>query len=154
MATVEKSIEIDVPVRTAYNQYTQFEEFPRFMEGVKEVRQLDDTHLHWVAEISGDTHEWDAEITEQEPDQLIAWRSLDGKTNSGRVTFRPMGEKRCEVTVRLDWDEEGLTEKLGSTFGFDDRRVKGDLERFKEMIEERGVESGAWRGEVHQGSTR
>jgi uncharacterized membrane protein len=154
MATVEKSIEIDVPVRTAYNQFTQFEEFPRFMEGVEEVRQVDDTHLHWIADIAGKTHEWDAEITEQRPDEVIAWRSLDGKTNSGHVTFRPMGENRCEVTVRMGWDEEGLTEKLGSTFGFDDRRVKGDLERYKEMIEQRGVETGAWRGEVHQGSTR
>ena len=150
MATVNESIEIDVPVSTAYNQWTQFEEFPKFMEGVESVRQLDDTHLHWVAEFRGQRHEWDAEITEQEPDRVIAWRALDGKYNSGRVRFEPLGEGRTRVDVELMWEPEGIKEELGSALGADSRRVKGDLERFKELVESRGVETGAWRGEVHQ----
>jgi len=151
MATVNESIEIDVPVSTAYNQWTQFEEFPKFMEGVESVRQLDDTHLHWVAEFGGQRHEWDAEITEQEPDRVIAWRALEGKYNSGRVRFEPLGEGRTRVDVELMWEPEGIKEELGSALGADSRRVKGDLERFKELVESRGVETGAWRGEVRQG---
>jgi uncharacterized membrane protein len=151
MATVNESIEIDVPVTTVYNQWTQFEEFPKFMEGVESVRQLDDTHLHWVAELGGQRHEWDAEITEQEPDRVIAWRARDGKYNSGRVRFEPLGEGRTRVDVELMWEPEGIKEELGSALGADSRRVKGDLERFKELVERRGVETGAWRGEVHQG---
>jgi uncharacterized membrane protein len=151
MATVNESIEVDVPVSTAYNQWTQFEEFPKFMEGVESVRQLDDTHLHWVAELGGQRHEWDAEITEQEPDRVIAWRARDGKYNSGRVRFEPLGEGRTRVDVELMWEPEGIKEELGSALGADSRRVKGDLERFKELVERRGVETGAWRGEVHQG---
>jgi uncharacterized membrane protein len=151
MATVNESIEIDVPVSTAYNQWTQFEEFPKFMEGVESVRQKDDTHLHWVAEFGGQRNEWDAEITEQEPDRLIAWRALDGKYNSGKVRFEPLGESRTRVDVELMWEPEGIKEELGSALGADSRRVKGDLERFKELVESRGVETGAWRGEVRQG---
>jgi uncharacterized membrane protein len=151
MATVNEFIEVDVPVSTAYNQWTQFEEFPQFMEGVESVRQLDDTHLHWVAEFGGERHEWDAEITEQEPDRVVAWRARDGKYNSGRVRFEPLGSDRTRIDVELTWDPEGLKEELGSALGSDSRRVKGDLERFKELIERRGVETGAWRGEVHQG---
>ena len=151
MGKVSESIEIDVPVRVAYNQWTQFEEFPHFMEGVKEIRQLDDTHLHWVAEVGGRRHEWDAEITEQQPDERIAWRSVDGKTNTGLVTFRDLGGDRCEVGVELEWDDEGLMETLGSALGADSRRVQGDLERFKELVESRGRETGAWRGEVEHG---
>jgi uncharacterized membrane protein len=150
MATVNESIEIDVPVSTTYNQWTQFEEFPKFMEGVESVRQLDGTHLHWVAEFGGERHEWDAEITEQEPDRVIAWRALDGKYNSGRVRFEPLGEGRTRIEVELMWEPEGIKEELGSALGADSRRVKGDLERFKELVESRGVETGAWRGEVHQ----
>jgi uncharacterized membrane protein len=151
MATVTETIELDVPVSTAYNQWTQFEEFPKFMDGVESVRQLDDTHLHWVAEFGGERHEWDAEITEQEPDRVIAWRARDGKYNSGRVRFEPLGESRTRIDVELMWEPEGIKEELGSALGSDSRRVKGDLERFKELVESRGVETGAWRGEVHQG---
>jgi uncharacterized membrane protein len=151
MATVNESIEIDVPVSTAYNQWTQFEEFPKFMEGVESIRQVDDTHLHWVAELGGQRHEWDAEITEQEPDRVIAWRALEGKYNSGRVRFEPLDESRTRIDVELMWEPEGIKEELGSALGADSRRVKGDLERFKELVESRGVETGAWRGAVHQG---
>jgi uncharacterized membrane protein len=151
MATVNESVEVDVPVRTAYNQWTQFEEFPSFMEGVESVRQIDDTHLHWVAEIGGQRHEWDAEITHQEPDRRVAWRAQNGKYNSGKVTFEPVGENRTRINIEMTYDAEGFVESLGSALGADDRRVKGDLKRFKELVEERGAETGAWRGEVHQG---
>jgi uncharacterized membrane protein len=153
METIEKSIDIDVPVPTAYNQWTQFEEFPRFMEGVESVTQTDDTHLHWVAEIAGKRHEWDAEISEQRPDERIAWHSIDGKTNSGVVTFHRIDDTTTRIMVQMEWEPEGVTEKLGSATGADEARVRGDLERFKEMIESRGVETGAWRGEVDRGST-
>jgi uncharacterized membrane protein len=148
MSTIEQSIELEVPVHTAYNQWTQFEEFPRFMEGVEAVRQLDDRHLHWVAEFGGTRHEWDAEITEQRPDERVAWRNTDGKDNAGVVTFHKLDESRSRVMVQLDFVPEGIKEKLGDAMGAPDRRVKGDLERFKEMIEARGTETGAWRGEV------
>jgi uncharacterized membrane protein len=152
MQSIEESIEVGVPVSTAYNQWTQFEEFPQFMEGVDEVRQLDDTHLHWKASFGGKEHAWDAEITEQTPDQRIAWKSTDGKTNAGVVTFHKLDDSRTKVMLQLDWEAEGMLEALGSAVGSDDRRVKGDLDRFKELIESRGVESGAWRGEVEQTS--
>jgi uncharacterized membrane protein len=152
MPTIEESIDVEVPVRTAYNQWTQFEEFPRFMEGVEEVRQLDDTHVRWRASIGGDTEEWEAEITEQQPDQRVAWTATGGKQNAGLVTFQPLGADRTRVTVRMDWEEEGLMEKAGSALGFDSRRVQGDLDRFKELIEGRGQETGAWRGEVQAGT--
>jgi uncharacterized membrane protein len=148
MSTIEQSIELEVPVHTAYNQWTQFEEFPRFMEGVEAVRQLDDRHLHWVADFGGTRHEWDAEITEQRPDERVAWRNTDGKDNAGVVTFHKLDESRSRVMVQLDFVPEGIKEKLGDAMGAPDRRVKGDLERFKEMIEARGTETGAWRGEV------
>ena len=148
MPTIEQSIELDVPVRTAYNQWTQFEEFPRFMEGVEEVRQIDDSHLHWVAEIGGQREEWEAEITEQRPDERIAWVSTSGKGNAGVVTFHPLGAGRSKIVLQLEWESQGITEKLGSALGQDDRQVKNDLDRFKEMLEARGVETGAWRGEI------
>ena len=148
MSQIEESIEVNVPVQTAYNQWTQFEEFPRFMKGVQEVRQLDDTHLHWVAEIGGRKHEWDAEITEQKPDERVAWKSTDGKKNAGVVTFHRLSESSCKVMAQMDFEPEGIVEKIGSAVGADDRRVKDDLESFKELIEKRGRESGAWRGEV------
>ena len=154
MSRVEQSIEIDVPVRTAYNQWTQFEEFPTFMEGVESVTQLDDTHLRWVAEIGGKTQEWKAEITEQHPDERVAWRAVDGKSNAGVVTFHRLEDQRCKVMVQLDFETEGIVETVGSAIGADDRRVKGDLERFKEMIESRGTETGAWRGDVEQPTGR
>jgi uncharacterized membrane protein len=151
MADVHESIEVDVPVSTAYDQWTQFEEFPKFMEGVESVTQIDDTHLRWVAEVGGKRHEWEAQIVEQVPDKRIAWRSVDGKGISGEVTFEPLGPDRTRTDVDFSWETEGLVESLGSALGIDDRRVKGDLKRFQELIESRGAESGAWRGEVRAG---
>jgi uncharacterized membrane protein len=148
LSTIEESIELDVPVRTAYNQWTQFEEFPTFMEGVEEVRQLDDRSLRWVAEFGGTRHEWDAEVTEQLPDERVAWRNTDGKDNAGVVTFHKLDDTRSKVMVQMDWVPEGIKEKIGDALGAPDRRVRGDLERFKTMIEARGQETGAWRGEV------
>jgi uncharacterized membrane protein len=150
MATIEESVEVEVPVRTAYNQWTQFEEFPRFMEGVEQVRQMTDTKLHWVAEIAGQRREWDAEITEQTPDQRIAWCSVDGATNSGVVTFHRIGENRSKVMLQLEFEPEGIVEKAGDKLGIIKTRTKADLARFKEFIESQGRESGAWRGEVDQ----
>lgn len=151
MATVEKTIDINVPLSTAYNQYTQFESFPEFMEGVESVQQLDDKRLHWIAEIAGQKREWDAEITEQVPDQVIAWQSVTGKANNGRVTFEPAGGTSCRVMVQVEYDPQGLVETIGDKLGFVEGRVEGDLERFKEFVEKRGAETGAWRGEVHSG---
>jgi uncharacterized membrane protein len=148
METVEKSIEIHVPVHTAYNQWTQFEEFPCFMEGVELVRQLDDTRLHWVANVGGERKEWEARITEQLPDQRIAWRSEGGEFTSGVVTFQPLGSDETRVTVRLHYEPKGITEKIGDMLGVVSNRVKGDLERFKDFIEARGHETGGWRGTV------
>ena len=150
MPTVEQSIEVQVPVRTAYDQWTQFDDFPQFMEGIQEIRQLDDRRLLWVAEIAGKRHEWEATITEQHPDERVAWKSEDGKTNAGVVTFHRIDDGRTRMMVQMDWEPEGLVEKVGGALGFDDRRLKGDLERFRDMIESRGEETGAWRGEVRQ----
>ena len=150
---VEQSIEVDVPIRTAYDQWTQFEEFPEFMEGVESVQQIDDTHLLWTAEINGKREEWKAEITEQIPDERVAWKSVDGKQNAGVVTFHRLADDRTKVMVQLDFEPEGMMEKLGSAIGSDDRQVKGDLERFKEFIESRGTETGAFRGTIEHGSS-
>ena len=150
MTNVEQSIDVNVPVSTAYNQWTQFEEFPRFMEGVDEVRQLDDTRLHWKASFGGSQHEWDAEITEQTPDQRVAWRNTTGKDNAGVVTFHHIDDDTTRIMVQLDFVPEGIKEKVGAALGAADRRVTADLERFKAFIEERGTETGAWRGEVEQ----
>ena len=148
MSTVEKSVDVNVPVSTAYNQWTQFEEFPRFMEGVKSVTQTDDTHLRWVAEIAGKEKEWDAEISEQTPDQRIAWHSTSGAQNAGVVTFHRLDDNTTRVTLQMDVDPEGIVENVGDFLGVLDGRVEGDMERFKEFIESRGAETGAWRGEV------
>jgi uncharacterized membrane protein len=153
MSTIEQSIEVAVPVRTAYNQWTQFEEFPRFMEGVQEVRQLDDTRLHWKTKVGGRQKEFDARITEQRPDERIAWTATQGADQAGVVTFHRVDDSRTKIMLQLEAEPEGLVEKAGDAAGLLKRRVKGDLERFKELIEERGVESGAWRGEVDQSST-
>jgi uncharacterized membrane protein len=150
MANVEKSIDVNAPLRAVYNQWTQFEEFPRFMEGVKEVRQLSDTKLHWVAEIAGKTEEWDAEITEQTPDQRIAWTNTTGARNAGVVTFHRISDDVTRVMLQLDYEPQGLIENVGTALGFVTRRVEGDLERFRDFIEERGRETGGWRGEVEQ----
>ena len=148
MSTVEQSIDVEAPITTVYNQWTQFEEFPRFMEGVEEIRQLDERRVHWVADFGGSRHEWDAEIVEQAPEERVAWRNLDGKDNAGVVTFHRLADDRTRVMVQMDWAPEGVKEKLGGALGFDKRRVAGDLGRFKELVENRGRESGAWRGEV------
>jgi uncharacterized membrane protein len=153
MSTIEESIEVDVPVRTAYNQWTQFEEFPKFMEGVEFVRQLDDTHLHWKAEIWGKVKEWDAEITEQHPDERVAWTNTDGARNAGAVTFHRVDESKTRIMLQLDVEPEGPAEKVGELLGVVRRRVTSDLERFKEFIESRGSETGAWRGDVQQDVT-
>ena len=150
---IEASIDVDVPVRTAYNQWTQFEEFPSFMQGVERVDQLDETRLHWVARVAGKRQEWEAKITEQEPDHRISWAALAGKGNSGTVVFRRLDTNSTEVSVSLSYPPEGLVESLGARIGLDRRRVLGDLKRFKKLIETRGIESGAWRGAVAGGET-
>jgi uncharacterized membrane protein len=147
----ETSIEVDCPVRTVYNQWTQFEAFPRFMEGVEQVRQLDDTRLYWRATVGGKTKEWNAEITEQVPDQRIAWKSTSGAPNAGSVHFEPLGVDRTRVLLKLAYDPQGLTENLGDAFGVVSRRIDATLRDFKQFIERRGGETGAWRGEVHRG---
>jgi uncharacterized membrane protein len=151
MSTIEESIEVKVPVTTAYNQWTQFEEFPQFMEGVDEVRQLDDTHLHWKAEIAGKTKEWDAVITDQRPDERVAWANTDGARNAGVITFHRISDDSTGVMAQMDVDPEGFAEKAGDVLGIVKRRVKADLERFKDLIESQGFASGAWRGVVKDG---
>lgn len=150
MSTIEKTIDVDAPVRTVYDQWTQFESFPEFMEGVESVRQLDDRRLHWKADIAGVTREWDAEIVDQTPDERVTWRSTDGTTNSGTVSFAP-AEPGTRVTLRLEFEPEGIVEKVGDALNVIDRRAEGDLGRFKEFIESRGTETGAWRGQVDPG---
>jgi uncharacterized membrane protein len=150
MSTIEQSIEIQAPLTTVYNQWTQFEEFPHFMDGVEQVEQRDDTHLHWVAAFGGSRHEWDAEITEQRPDERVAWRNTDGTDNAGVVTFHRIDDDTTRVMVQMDFVPEGVKERIGDALGAPDRRVQGDLDRFKEMMEARGHESGAWRGEVER----
>jgi uncharacterized membrane protein len=153
MSTIEESIEIDVPVRSAYDQWTQFEEFPSFMEGVESVTQIDDTHLHWVAQIGGVQREWDAVVTEQHPDERVAWKSTTGTSNAGVVTFHKLDDSRTKVMLQLDVDPQGVVEKAGDALGLIRRRVTGDLERFKDLIEARGGASGAWRGDVSNDAT-
>ena len=151
MSKIVESIDVDVPVRIAYDQWTQFEEFPQFMDGVKRVRQLDDTTLEWTAEINGVERSWRADIAEQEPDQVIAWRSTSGAKNDGRVTFESLDDSRTRATLELDVEPEDAVEKVGDALGFVERQVKGDLRRFKEFIESRGTPTGGWRGEVEGG---
>jgi uncharacterized membrane protein len=148
MSTIVESIDVQVPVRTAYNQWTQFEEFPQFMDGVERVDQVDDTRLHWVAKVGGKTKEWDAKITEQTPDQRVAWTATAGAENAGVVTFHRIDDNQTRVTVQMDLDPEGAVENVGDALGIPERRVKADLERFKEFIESRGRETGEWRGTI------
>jgi uncharacterized membrane protein len=150
MSTIEKSIDVEVPVRTAYNQWTQFEEFPQFMEGVEAVRQLDNQRLHWRANVGGKVEEWDAVITEQHPDERIAWKNTTGASNAGVVTFHRLSDTTTRVMLQLEYDPQGVVENVGDMLGVVSRRVAGDLERFKEFIEARGQETGAWRGEVER----
>ena len=147
---VEKSVEVDVPVRTAYNQWTQFEEFPQFMGGVESVTQVDDTNLHWVAEIAGVRREWDAEILEQVPDQKVAWAAVGGATNAGAVHFIPNGPERTLVTLHLEFEPEGMVEKVGDALNLVSRQAESDLAKFKSFVESRGHETGGWRGGVNE----
>ncbi len=149
--TVDAEIEVGVPVTTAYNQWTQFEEFPRFMEGVDEVKQLDDTLLHWAATIAGRHAEWDAKIIEQDPDRRITWESVDGKRTRGTVTFAAAGPERSRVRLHMSYRPDGTAEKVGSAIGLDSRRIHADLARFRDLIEGREVATGAWRGEIQGG---
>ena len=148
METIEKYIDVNEPIQTVYNQWTQFEDFPRFMEGIEKVTQFDNTHLHWVANIGGKNLEWDATISEQIPDKRIVWYSDRGAVHSGMVSFNPVGPEITRVTLRIDYEPEGFVEGTGDKLGFVSRRVEGDLKRFKEFIESRGAETGAWRGAV------
>jgi uncharacterized membrane protein len=147
--TIDEEIEVAVPVSTAYNQWTQFEEFPRFMDGVDEVQQLDDTLLHWAVTVAGKHAEWDAKIIEQEPDRRITWQSTDGKNTRGTVSFEDAAAGRSRIKLQMSYIPEGVGEKVGSAVGLDARRIRGDLQRFRDLIEERQVETGAWRGEIH-----
>jgi uncharacterized membrane protein len=153
MSTIVESVDVEVPVRTAYDQWTQFEEFPRFMDGVESVTQIDDTHLHWVAQIAGVKREWDAEITQQEPDMRIAWKATSGTDNAGVVTFHRLDDSVTRVHLQLDVEPEGAVEKVGDAMGVIKRQASGDLERFKELIEAQGRASGGWRGTVEQPGT-
>ena len=150
MSKILEAVDVEVPVGTAYDQWTQFETFPRFMEGVKSVRQLDDTTLEWVADVAGREKRWEAKITEQEPDKRIAWTATEGAHNAGVVTFHRIADAQSRVTLQLDVDPEGPVENLGDALGLVSRQVKGDMKRFKDFIEERGHETGAWRGTVEQ----
>ena len=138
MSNIEESIEVSVPVRTAYNQWTQFEEFPQFMEGVEEVRQVDDTHLHWRTKVAGKEKEFDAKVTEQVPDERVAWTSEQGAEHAGVVTFHRIEENRTRVMLQLDIEPDSVAEKVGDALGLAQKRVKGDLENFKQMLEARG----------------
>ena len=148
MAKVEESIEVEAPIRQVYNQWTQFETFPQFMEHVETVSQVDDTHLHWKATIAGKTEEWDAEVTEQHPDERVAWRSTSGSQHAGVVTFHRIGDATTKVMLQLDAEPHGVIEKIGDALGVLDREAKADLKRFKEYIESRGQETGAYREDV------
>jgi uncharacterized membrane protein len=150
MATIEHSIDVHAPLSTVYNQWTQFEEFPRFMEGVESVTQLDDRRLHWVVTLGGQRREWDAEITEQLPDERVAWTARTGTGNAGVVTFHRLSDEDTRIMVQLEVYPQGLIEKAGEALGSIDRGVKGDLQRFREFIEGRGQETGAWRGEIRR----
>jgi uncharacterized membrane protein len=148
MSSIVESVDVKVPVRTAYNQWTQFEEFPRFMEGVEEIRQLDETHMHWVVKVGGTRREFDAEITEQHPDERIAWNSMSGPRHAGVVTFHRLDPNTTRVTAQMEVDPDGFVENVGDKAGLLKQRVKGDMKRFCQYIESRGQKSGAWRGDV------
>jgi uncharacterized membrane protein len=153
MDTIKQTIEIDLPVSTVYNQWTQFEEFPKFMEAVREVRQVNDKRLHWKASIGGKDLEWNADIYEQRPDEIIAWRSIEGDKNVGSVSFTPLGGQRTLVTLKLTYEPKDVVEKIADAFNLLSKQLEGDLKRFKQFIEERHQETGAWRGEIHSTSS-
>ncbi|HLS46819.1 MAG TPA: SRPBCC family protein [Ornithinicoccus sp.] len=149
MSQVTESVDVDVPIRAAYDQWTQFETFPEFMEGVESVTQVSDTRNLWTVEVGGATRQFETEITEQHPEERIAWTTVGGDLQqAGVVTFHKLDENTTRVTIQMDWDPHGVVEKAGAALGVDDRRVKGDAKRFKGFIESRGTETGAWRGDV------
>ena len=150
LSSTSESIDVNVPVRTAYNQWTQFEDFPKFMDSVHEIRQIDDTHLHWRADVAGKPEEWDAEITEQIPDKRIAWRSTSGVPNGGVVTFHKLSDDVTRITLQMDYQPEGAAEKIGDALGAVRLEARGNLQKFKDMLEKRGKETGAWRGSISQ----
>jgi uncharacterized membrane protein len=152
VTTVEQSIDVDVPVRTAYNQWTQFEEFPRFMSGVEQIEQRTPTLTHWTTKIAGVSREFDAQIDEQRPDERIAWHSISGSQQAGVVTFHRLDEQHTRVMLQLDYEPAGVVEQAGDKLGLVKGRVGGDLRKFKEFIESKGAETGAWRGEVQGGA--
>ncbi len=154
METIKESVDVNVPVGTAYNQWTQFEQFAKFMEGVESVTQIDDTRLRWTANVGGARREWAAEIVEQVLDQKIVWRATSGNGPNGMVTFEPLGADSTLITVEMSYEPEGVMEQLGAKVGLDSRQVAADLKRFKQLVETRGAETGAWRGEVHSGERR
>jgi len=156
MPKIQDSIEVQVPVQQAYNQWTQFEEFPRFMDGIQSVQQLDDTHVQWVAEIRGESRQWTTEITDQRPDEKVAWKTIDGEVkNDGVVTFEQVGDNQTRVNVEMDVESDSTTENVaGDLLGIVKDQVHGDLERFKQLIENRDEETGAWRGEVQDSETK
>ncbi|MGO4653045.1 SRPBCC family protein [Arthrobacter sp. 2RAF22] len=151
MATVLESVDVNVPLTQAYNQWTQFEEFPRFMDGVESVRQLDETTVHFTTDIAGIRREFDTKITAQIPDDTISWESTDGPRNAGTISFRPLSPTETRITVTMNWEPQTTLEHLGASVHFDDRQVKKDLQHFKEFIEAREVETGAWRGSITEG---
>jgi uncharacterized membrane protein len=150
MSTIEKSIDINVPAHTAYNQWTQFEDFPKFMEGVLEVRQLDEKRLHWCTKIGGKEQNFDSEITEQIPDKRIAWRSRAGSSNAGVVTFHPLNDEQTRIMLQMEYEPEGVIEKTGDLLGIASSRIQGDLQRFKDFVETQGDATGAWRGKIER----
>ena len=151
MSRITEQVEVHVPVRVAYDQWTQFESFPQFMEGVERVVQLDDKTLEWTASIAGKTKHWRAEILEQQPDRVVSWRATEGAQNDGAVQFESLGADRTRITLQLDVEPEGLIEKAGDALGVVERRVRSDLERFREFVESRGQATGNWRGRVAGG---
>ena len=156
MPTIEDSIEVQVPVQQAYNQWTQFEQFPKFMEGIQSVQQLDDTHVQWVAEIRGESREWTTEITEQQPDEKIAWKTIAGEVkNDGVVTFEQVGDSQTRVKLQMEVEGESTAENVaGDLLGIVKGQVHGDLERFKQLVENHDQETGSWRGQVQDGKTK
>ena len=156
MPKIEDTIEVQVPVQQVYNQWTQFEDFPKFMDGIQSVQQLDDTHVQWVAEIRGESRQWTTEITEQQPDEKVAWKTIEGEVkNDGVVTFEPMGDAQTRVNVQMDVEGDSTAENVaGDLLGVVKKQVHGDLERFKQLIENRDEETGAWRGEVEESKTK
>ena len=153
MSTTTQTVEVDRPITVVYNQWTQFEEFPHFMDGVESVQQLDDAHLRWEAKIGGISRTWDAEITRQEPNREVAWRATSGAENSGVVTFREVGVDRTEITLDLTFEPEGLAEQAGDKLGVVKSTARGDLQRFKEFIESRPMPTGGWQGSIRDGQT-